>query len=64
MTVGGNYTKVAEGLNVAAMRIEKAGDIVPALKQAVAVTQSGAPFLLEVVVKEGHDFSRYELAGL
>jgi acetolactate synthase-1/2/3 large subunit len=64
MTVGGNYTKVAEGLNVAAMRIEKPGDIAPAIKQAVAVTESGRPFLLEVLVKEGHDFSRYELAGL
>jgi len=64
MTVGGNYTKVAEGLNVAAMRIEKPADIVPALKQAIGVTESGAPFLLEIVVKEGQDFSRYELAGL
>ena len=64
MTVGGNYTKLADGLNVAAMRIEKPADIVPALKQAIGVTESGAPFLLEIVVKEGQDFSRYELAGL
>jgi acetolactate synthase-1/2/3 large subunit len=64
MTVGGNYTKVAEGLNVAARRVEKPADIVGAIKEAVGVTQSGAPFLLEFVVKEGHDFSRYNLAGL
>jgi acetolactate synthase-1/2/3 large subunit len=64
MTVSGNYTKVAEGLNVAATRVEKPADIVPAIKEAIGVTQSGAPFLLEVVVKEGHDFSRYPLAGL
>jgi acetolactate synthase-1/2/3 large subunit len=64
MTVSGNYTKVAEGLNVAATRVEKPADIVPAIKEAVGVTQSGAPFLLECVVKEGHDFSRYPLAGL
>jgi acetolactate synthase-1/2/3 large subunit len=64
MTVGGNYTKVAEGLNVAARRVEKPVDIVGAIKEAVGVTQSGAPFLLEFVVKEGHDFSRYNLAGL
>src|SRR2546423_3021560 len=51
MTVGGNYTKVAEGLNVAAMRIEKPGDLAPAIKDAVGVTQTGAPFLLEFVVK-------------
>ena len=38
--------------------------IVPAIKDAVAVTQSGAPFLLEIVAKQGYDFSRYPLAGL
>jgi acetolactate synthase I/II/III large subunit len=59
MTVGGNYSKVAEGLNVAARRVEKPGDIVGAIKEAVGVTEKGAPFLLEFVVKEGHDFSRY-----
>jgi acetolactate synthase-1/2/3 large subunit len=64
LTVGGNYAKVAEGLNVAAMRVEKPADIVPAIKDAVHVTESGAPFLLEIVAKEGYDFSRYPLAGL
>jgi acetolactate synthase-1/2/3 large subunit len=64
LTVGGNYAKVAEGLNVAALRVEKPADIVAAINDAVAVTESGTPFLLEFVVKEGYDFSRYELAGL
>jgi acetolactate synthase-1/2/3 large subunit len=64
MTVGGNYSKVAEGLNVAARRVDKPADIVGAIKEAVGVTQSSAPFLLEFVVKEGRDFSRYPLAGL
>ncbi len=64
MTVSGNYTKVAEGLNVAAMRVEKPDHIVGAIKDAVKVTETGAPFLLEFVVKEGRDFSRYPLAGL
>ncbi len=64
MTVGGNYAKVAEGLNVAAMRVEKPADLVPAIREAVRVTELGAPFLLEIVVKEGYDFSRYPLAGL
>ncbi|MGB7035475.1 MAG: thiamine pyrophosphate-requiring protein [Xanthobacteraceae bacterium] len=59
MTVGGNYTKVAEGLNVAARRVEKPDDIVGALKEAVDTTEKGAPFLLEFMVKEGRDFSRY-----
>ena len=64
LAVGGNYAKVAEGLNVASLRVEKPADIVPGIKKAASVTQSGAPFLLEFVVKEGYDFSRYPLAGL
>ncbi|HEY6255633.1 MAG TPA: thiamine pyrophosphate-requiring protein [Xanthobacteraceae bacterium] len=60
MTVGGNYAKVAEGLNVAARRVEKPADIVGAIKEALGVIQSGAPFLIEIVAKEGHDFSRYQ----
>jgi acetolactate synthase-1/2/3 large subunit len=59
MTVGGNYKKVAEGLNVAATRVERPGDIVGAIKEGVGVTEKGSPFLLEFVVKEGRDFSRY-----
>jgi acetolactate synthase-1/2/3 large subunit len=59
MTVGGNYMKVAEGLGVASSRVEKPAAIVGAIKEAVAVTETGAPFLLEFVVKEGRDFSRY-----
>jgi acetolactate synthase-1/2/3 large subunit len=59
LTVSGNYAKVAEGLNVPSTRVEKPAAIVPAIKDAVAVTETGAPFLLEFVVKEGYDFSRY-----
>jgi acetolactate synthase I/II/III large subunit len=59
LIVSGNYAKVAEGLNVASMRVEKPDAIVPAIKDAVVTTESGAPFLLEFVVKEGYDFSRY-----
>ena len=59
LTVSGNYAKVAEGLNVSSARVDKPADIVPAIKDAVAVTETGAPFLLEFVVKEGYDFSRY-----
>jgi thiamine pyrophosphate-dependent acetolactate synthase large subunit-like protein len=57
--VGGNYAKVAEGLAVATRRVEKPADIVPAIKGAVDVVNGGAPYLLEFVVKEGQEFSRY-----
>jgi acetolactate synthase-1/2/3 large subunit len=59
LDIGGNYTKVAEGLNVAARRVEKPADIVPAIREAVDTNQKGKPFLLEVAAKQGYDFSRY-----
>ena len=64
LDVGGNYAKVAEALNVASRRVAEINDIVPAIKEAVAINQSGKPFLLEFVAKEGYEFSRYELEGL
>jgi acetolactate synthase-1/2/3 large subunit len=60
LDIGGNYAKVAEGLNVAARRVEQPKEIVAALKEGVKVTESGKPFLLEVVAKEGYEFSRYD----
>jgi acetolactate synthase-1/2/3 large subunit len=59
LSVGGNYSKVAEGLNVASRRVEKPTDIMPAIKTAIDTTENGDPFLLEIVAKEGYDFSRY-----
>jgi acetolactate synthase-1/2/3 large subunit len=60
MNVGGNYALVAEGLNVASRRVEDPADIAPALKEAIDVTEKGAPYLLEIIAKEGYDFSRYQ----
>ncbi len=59
MTVSGNYTKVAEGLGVAAARVETPDAFIPALERGIAVTEAGAPFLIECMVKEGQSFSRY-----
>jgi acetolactate synthase-1/2/3 large subunit len=59
LTLGGNYAKVADGLNVANRRVEKPGELIPTIEEAIEVTGRGEPFLMEVVVKEGYDFSRY-----
>ncbi|MBT5048423.1 MAG: thiamine pyrophosphate-requiring protein [Rhodospirillaceae bacterium] len=58
LDVGGNYAMVAEGLGLASMRVDRPGDIIPAIREAMEVTAAGKPFLLEFVVKEGYDFSR------
>jgi acetolactate synthase I/II/III large subunit len=60
LSIGGNYSKVAESLNVASRRVERPADIVTTIKEAVDTTEQGAPFLMEIVAKEGYDFSRYD----
>ena len=35
-------------------------DIGPALKEAIEITGKGAPYLVEIIAKEGYDFSRYQ----
>jgi acetolactate synthase-1/2/3 large subunit len=57
---GGNYARVADGLGVAATRIEDAADFLPALKDALAAIENGQPALIECMTKEGQDFSRYD----
>ncbi len=60
LAVGGNYSKVAEGLNVANRRVDKPADIAGAVREAIETNAKGKPFLLEIIAKEGYDFSRYE----
>jgi acetolactate synthase-1/2/3 large subunit len=59
LRVGGDYRGVAEALGAWAMTVEKPDDFVPALKQAVEVTKTGRPALLDCLCKEGYDFSKY-----
>ena len=47
----GNYTRVAEGLGAHAERVQKPGEIRPALERAVRVTREGKPALVEVMTK-------------
>jgi hypothetical protein len=35
-------------------------DIGPALKEAIEITGKGAPYLVEIIAKEGYDFSRHQ----
>jgi acetolactate synthase I/II/III large subunit len=56
--VGGNYQKLAEALGVQSFRVERPDDFVAAVTKAIAVTKTGAPALVECIVKEGYDFSR------
>ena len=56
---GGNYRDVAKALGGWGVRVEKPDQFIPALKDAIEVTKTGQPALIECIVKEGFDFSRY-----
>lgn len=58
-TQGGNYKDVAIALGGWGTRVAQPGEIVPALKQAIEVTRTGRPALVEFMTKECTDISRY-----
>ena len=57
---GGNYKKVAEALGGWGVRVEKPEKIISALSEAINITRSGKPALVEFITKENFDFSKYE----
>ena len=56
---GGDYSKLAEALGGWGMRVEKPDDFLPALEQAVKVTKTGQPALLDCICKDNTELSRY-----
>jgi acetolactate synthase-1/2/3 large subunit len=57
--LSGDYAKIAEGLGGYAERVEGPGEIVPAIRRALAAMAQGQPALLDVITKEEPVFSRY-----
>ena len=59
LALGGDYKTIAEALGAWGKVVDKPEDFIPALDEAIAVTETGRPALLDCIVKEGYDFSRY-----
>jgi acetolactate synthase-1/2/3 large subunit len=57
--LGGDYSQVARALGGYSERVEKPGEIVPAIRRAIEVTKGGQPALLEFVIKEEREFSSF-----
>ena len=57
--LGGNYRDLARSLGAWSERVEDPDSFLPAFNEAVETTKSGQPALLDVIVKEGNDFSQY-----
>ncbi len=58
-SLGGNYAQVAEALGGWSERVTEPDRIVPALQQALEVTSSGQPALVEMITREEPTFSTF-----
>jgi acetolactate synthase-1/2/3 large subunit len=58
-SLAGNYAQVAEALGAWSERVTEPDRIVPALKQALEVTVSGQPALVEMITREEPTFSTF-----
>jgi len=56
---GGDYRGVMQALGGYSERVEALADYLPAIDRAIEQTKAGMPALVEVITKEGYDFSRY-----
>jgi thiamine pyrophosphate-dependent acetolactate synthase large subunit-like protein len=59
LDLGGNYSAVASALGTWSRRVERPGDFAAVAREAIAVTQTGRPVLIEVMAKQCERFSRY-----
>jgi thiamine pyrophosphate-dependent acetolactate synthase large subunit-like protein len=57
--ISGNYADFAKALGGYGERVTAPGDIVPAIKRAVARTREGTPALLEFITEKAVDFSMF-----
>jgi acetolactate synthase-1/2/3 large subunit len=57
--ISGNYAEFAKALGGHGERVTQPGEIVPAIKRAIAKTHEGTPALLEFIIEKAEDFSLY-----
>ncbi|MCC7105116.1 MAG: thiamine pyrophosphate-requiring protein [Chloroflexi bacterium] len=56
--LGGNFARIADALGGYAQRVEEIGQIVPALRRAIAAVQDGRPSLVEFITSRETDYSK------
>ncbi len=59
--ISGNYADFARALGGWGERVTEPGEIVPAIKRAVAQTREGRPALLEFITEKAVDFSTFPI---
>jgi acetolactate synthase-1/2/3 large subunit len=60
--ISGNYADMAKAFGGYGERVEKANEIVPAIKRGIQKTQEGVPVLLEFITEKAEDFSMYPIS--
>jgi acetolactate synthase-1/2/3 large subunit len=53
----GDYAKVAEAMGGYSERVKRPDEVIPAIKRAIKVVESGRPALLEIITREERAFS-------
>jgi acetolactate synthase-1/2/3 large subunit len=56
--LSGSYAAVAAGLGAYSERVDRPGEVVPAIRRGIAMTQQGRPAVLEMITKEELFFPR------
>jgi thiamine pyrophosphate-dependent acetolactate synthase large subunit-like protein len=59
--ISGNYADMAKAFGGYGERVEKANEIVPAIKRGIQKTKEGVPVLLEFITEKAEDFSMYQV---
>ena len=57
--ISGHYAVFAKALGGWGERVTEPGEIVPAIKRAIAKTREGTPALLEFITEKAEDFSMF-----
>jgi acetolactate synthase-1/2/3 large subunit len=57
--ISGNYAAFAQALGGHGERVEKASDIVPAIKRGIKATQEGKPALIEFITTKEVEVSKF-----
>ena len=60
--LGGNYAKLGETMGLYGERVEKPGEIVPAIRRALEANQSGQSAIIEVMTREEPAFPKVSWA--
>ena len=58
--LGGDYTKISEGMGAHAEKIETPDQLAPAIQRAIEANKNGQPAVLEAMTKVEETLSRYE----